>query len=685
MDAFQSLTAEQRINTVFPTRQSEYPVKPIDILGKRSFAPTCGIQEYRMSKSNPIDAFTVPAVLENLQKGEWLVPAFQREFIWDVSAIISLGTSIIDGYPIGMMTLWDKSEEDDFSDLERVSLPDWDADKSEVVKKPHGERDSKFPKAILDGRQRCTALSMLFAGFAQLDGKRKYSGKFFLDVTAQEPNERITFIKTTELKKKGLTSDTSCMASGLFPLSPSEDKQITDQWLDYVENIRKPEIYPDSTPPSEEELDRRVRILRSAYKGIFNSTVAVYTVPNDYDLGKICDIFETLNQTGVKVSTVDLIHSWILTETTMEGDPIAIRDWMEDASALEGAIGWVSAEKRPELTAQFVTACYVARDKKPEPPRKTKGVRKDITSVKSPDLLNTPKSHWRQIISRQNDFADFLGDFQRLVAGGAFGAEKCPYPVSAAIYVALRWHLKSDFEEGEAPWSRTDLDALYRAFFWWNALSGRYDQGFLTQLGTDIRFFKDVLQTRIDYPSAAAWIAETSPKLELHMDKDLPSPERLALELKNGRPGGAKQSAFQLQMIARPAHDIGGKELKKGSPLQVELHHIFPKKWCSNNATDEYEHLFNSKKSEIDFVNSIANQMPLSPVTNKEWKDMSPGAYVAKYGLRFESVSETLEKVGIDEPLFDLMTLDAKGAEAFWNKRAEKMASVLLKNTKVSL
>jgi len=313
--------------------------------------------------------------------------------VWDVSAITALATSIIDGYPIGMMTLWDKSDDEDHNDLERISLPDWDVLKSEVIKNYYGSKTAKSPKAILDGRQRCTALAMLFAGFSQRDSKRKYAGKFFLDVKAIEPNERIAFIKLSDLAKRKLNSDTACMASGLFPLSPTGDKQITDQWLDYIESIRKPDIYPENKLPPEEELERRVKILRAAYKGIFNSTVVAYTVPSDYDLGKICDIFETLNQTGVKVSTVDLIHSWILTDTTKDGSPLSIRDWIDDASELGGAAGWISSEKRPELTAQIVTACYVARDTKPEQPRKSKGLRKEITSVKSPDLLTTPKDH----------------------------------------------------------------------------------------------------------------------------------------------------------------------------------------------------------------------------------------------------------------------------------------------------
>jgi hypothetical protein len=455
--------------------------------------------------------------------------------------------------------------------------------------------------------------------------------------------------------------------------------------MDYIESIRDPGIYPENVLPPTEELDRRRKILRDAYKGIFHSHVAVYTVPSDFDLGRICDIFETLNQTGVKVSTVDLIHSWILTETTKDGDPLSIRDWMEEASELEGALGWISSEKRPELTAQIVTACYVARSDKPEPPRKTRGVRREIHSIKSPDLLNTPKSHWREIVQSQKYLIEYIRDFQSVIGGGAFSATNCPYPASAAIYVALRWHLKFDHLNGEASWSRPELDALYKAFFWHNALSGRYDQGFLTQIGSDIRFLKNALQSRAAFTSLSLWVDAANKALKHHMDKELPTEERLTETLLNGRPGGALQAAVQLLMIAGCRHDIGGIDLEQGKPLNIQLHHIFPKKWCSNNAAGRFSELLDPKKGPIDYVNSVANLMPLSPEINQKWRDMSPGTFITNENISYDAVSIAMEASTISKIAFDLMASDLNGVEQFWKIRAKDHASKLLRLTNVRL
>ena len=45
-----------------------------------------------------IREYTIGKMLDALRQGEWQVPKFQREFVWDTSAIASLVTSIIDAY-----------------------------------------------------------------------------------------------------------------------------------------------------------------------------------------------------------------------------------------------------------------------------------------------------------------------------------------------------------------------------------------------------------------------------------------------------------------------------------------------------------------------------------------------------------------------------------------------------------
>ena len=86
----------------------------------------------------------------------------------------------------------------------------------------------------------------------------------------------------------------------------------------------------------------------------------------------------------------------------------------------------------------MTTAAYVSLESKPEPRTVDRTHRSSVASVKSGDLLATPTRHWENVIAREDQFAEYLGDFQQCVAGGAFGWQACPYPVTASIYVGLR-------------------------------------------------------------------------------------------------------------------------------------------------------------------------------------------------------------------------------------------------------
>ena len=77
--------------------------------------------------------------------------------------------------------------------------------------------------------------------------------------------------------------------------------------------------------------------------------------------------------------------------------------------------------------------------------------------------------------------------------------------------------------------------------------------------------------------------------------------------------------------------------------------------------------------------------MPLSPKTNQDWRDMSPGAYIESRNISFDSAKDALEKVYIDEELFDLLKQDRSKAKDFWEMRADKIADHMLTLTQISL
>lgn len=371
---------------------------------------------------------TIPALLKCLRDGEWLTPEFQRDFVWNTTAVIGLINSIIDAKPIGMVTLWRQENHSDL-ELEHISVPDSHPDGVRYF----GDKTTRKGRffAILDGKQRSTAIALAFGGLRAHHGNYKHSGRYFLNVAASDPLDRVKYFPEKQVKDRGLDVLATAIGKGFFPLEVLDPDQVYGQWMDYTSKIYKPEFYENSQLPSDDDLQRRYNLLKQAFDGIINTKLAVYVVPETETLGSICEVFETLNTTGTKVSTVDLIHSWLYADTKKRSKvPILLRDEIDELGELEGAIGWSSSRERPELIAQFAAATHLALDNKPDP-RAVSGAKvTKITSIRGPDLLAVPDIFWERYFDRKADVARFLGDMQIAVASGPFKMSQSPYSFS---------------------------------------------------------------------------------------------------------------------------------------------------------------------------------------------------------------------------------------------------------------
>ena len=633
-----------------------------------------------MPQELEVTSVTVNDLLDKLRAREWMIPAFQRDFVWTIGDVSALVSSILERRPIGMATLWGQSDDSDLP-LVPVSI----RDRNRRIELPGAQTPPAMNYAVLDGRQRCTAIAIAFGGLRPTDGRVRFRGRFYLNVAEVDDSKRIEYLRETDVQKRGLDSDSTAIGAGLFPLSSSNPQEsLMQQWYRYTQAIRDSASYPESELPDPDELDRRNQILARSFEGLMTTKLAVNIVPSSYSLAEICEIFEVLNTTGTKVSTVDLIHSWLFSETAGEESPILLRDWIDRIGELPGAVGWSSSTDRPELVAQMTTAAYVSLVSRPDPRAVGSNRQTRITSVKSGDLLATPTLHWKNVMAHQQEFVEFLGDFQQCVADGAFGWQSCPYPVTASIYLGLRWHHRFDVEATHC-WEISDLDALFRAFFWRNALSGRYDQGFLTQLGTDLAQLKVILNERSSFEDFCEWATVANEKLVAFMSKsDLESNTLESTTLRewiSDRQTGALQKALLLPIIARADKDLLLPSIDISFPARtdIQLHHIFPQAWCRNNRTGELSEWLDPDVAEKDWIGSAANLMPLTRESNLKWRAANPGAIIHQENLAFDSHEEQLSKLFITEDAFHYLEMGGDGIPLFWETRANTLTDHLQK------
>ena len=201
----------------------------------------------------------IPDTLNNVvvavNKGQYRIPQFQREYVWKKSKVIELFDSIYKEYPIGSFFLWKAGRE--HNQLFRHSV---DLD----IRPIQADDDIAF---ILDGQQRITSLYVTLKGLT-INGT-DYS-RICFDVkeekfTHREPDGR-RFIRVCDIWEKSLLKTA---------------KEVDEQYQDAI--------------------SRCFEILRTY-------PVSIVEVSNQ-DLPAVCKIFQRINQSGKRLDRFDLISA----------------------------------------------------------------------------------------------------------------------------------------------------------------------------------------------------------------------------------------------------------------------------------------------------------------------------------------------------------------------------------------
>lgn len=122
------------------------------------------------------DAVTIAETLRRIQKGELILPAIQREYVWKPSQVVKLFDSIVRGYPVGSFLSW-KVEP---STVRQFKFYGFMKDYSAFNKRhnPVLDVDPTRPViAVLDGQQRLTSLNVGLRGTYAYRNKGGWSNK----------------------------------------------------------------------------------------------------------------------------------------------------------------------------------------------------------------------------------------------------------------------------------------------------------------------------------------------------------------------------------------------------------------------------------------------------------------------------------------------------------------------------
>lgn len=217
-------------------------------------------------------------IISKIESSEFLIPRFQRAFVWSKEQTANLIDSIFHNYPIGSFIIWKTTER--LKSLKKIG--------SVVIPSPP---DSGFVYYILDGQQRITSLYVSIKGcVVELpNGNIEDYGTLTVDLTA-DGDDRIVYEKPDGLNPNTSISLSSLINSDLTTLfskfsSKPELLTVIDTYRKSIDSYRFSKIeLEDADINVATEVFTRLNTSGKALSAFEIMCAKMYDESRDFDL-----------------------------------------------------------------------------------------------------------------------------------------------------------------------------------------------------------------------------------------------------------------------------------------------------------------------------------------------------------------------------------------------------------------
>ncbi len=281
------------------------------------------------------DPKTVSELLRGIQRQKYVLPAIQREFVWDADAQVTrLFDSLMRGYPIGTFLSWSVGAEHahefkfygfirDYHQLKAPHCPELDLPTGQPV------------TAILDGQQRLTSLNIGLRGSHAKKKKYAWSGnegaypvrRLHLNLLADAPENDL-----------GMVYDFRFFEDPPEPVLTEVDGERAQFWypvgeiFEHTSPISASKFLLSSGLGAEDATaaDRLGRLYEVVH---FEKLISLYR-EDEQDIDRVLDIFIRVNSAGKPLSQSDLLLS-IATAQFVERDArSAVHSLVDDMNGI---------------------------------------------------------------------------------------------------------------------------------------------------------------------------------------------------------------------------------------------------------------------------------------------------------------------------------------------------------------
>ena len=252
-----------------------------------------------------VDHKGIKFFLDKIICEDYLIPSFQREFVWNKDGVISLLTSLFRGYPIGSLLLCPINEH------------------TKKFYKPktfnYDLREASSGYVVLDGQQRLTSLFRAFSKVYSItkenDEDKFY--RYFLKIQVKENKEGTIEKKDIEFSIEAKESQDIPFKEGDFYFFPlyllfNNDKEL-EEWID-----KFTKDYSKKNGKDENLIFKQATKLFNStsttgiFSRLFNKELIPYIILSSSasnNIKRVCDMFDKLNDKGMHLDDFDKISS----------------------------------------------------------------------------------------------------------------------------------------------------------------------------------------------------------------------------------------------------------------------------------------------------------------------------------------------------------------------------------------
>ena len=601
------------------------------------------------------DKILLKPFLDKLHSGSIQLPDFQRSWVWGEDNIRSLLASVLNGYPVGALLTLETGGQVEFQprvlegvERERFALHQGPVPKPDLL--------------LLDGQQRSTSLyQTLFSTqpvicndrrgkpqekFLYLDiGKALSGGPISETCIVSVPASRLIYDAIYRKTLLDVSTPEKEYQSHLFPLN-----QVFNffNWLGGWQAFWKQQPTPQDVPVQE--------LL------ILIGRVNQYAMPyiqlsKNNERRAVCTIFEKVNTGGKKLDAFELLTAMYAAEPLPNKEVFDLRkDWYGQNTALVGSIkklgrqailratGHADGVLKALASTEFMQPAlllHTMKLRKLADAAGKKGKELPAITCKHEDLLDLPLQAYIGYADRVQ--RGFVEASKFVNQDMVLRHKELPYPPQlvtlATVFAAL---------EGSTVAEPTK--AKLRQWFWCVALDEAYSSSTETKIARDV-------------PELLAWLGDSGPAPRT-VEETLIQADRLGTL--RSRVAAAYKAVHALLLRHGCRDFINGQSANLSSFYAdpMDVHHIFPKRWCEKRGISPGK------------FNSIINKTPISASSNRAIGGDAPSIYLKRIEEKHKLSVTQLDDI-LRSHLIDPTHLRNDDFEAFYQMRKVALSTLI--------